>query len=164
MKIREVQEIDLASLVEIMNYYIRNTTHTFTTETKTLDDLRRWYEQLDSNYPCLVADLDGIIAGYAYLSPYRPKEAYRYTAELTIYLDPSYHGKGIGGKLMRAILNEAKQRNFHTIVSVITSENQSSIAFHKKFGFQYAGELKEVGYKGNQWISTSYFQWIAREN
>ncbi|TCT15982.1 phosphinothricin acetyltransferase [Melghiribacillus thermohalophilus] len=164
MIIREAQEQDFKAILNIMNFYIQNTTYTFTTEIQTMEKLTRWYHQLGSRYPFLVADLHGVIAGYAYLSPYRPKEAYQHTAELTIYLDRAYQGKGVGGKLMKAILDQAAERNFHTVISVITSDNRSSIAFHKRFGFQYAGELKEVGYKKNSWISTVYYQWMSSRN
>lgn len=95
-----------------------------------------------------MAEKDGTIMGYASLSSYREKEAFKATVELSIYIHANYRKCGVATALMEAILAEARaDERTHTVVSVITSGNEASEKLHKKFGFEYCGRIKEVGVK-----------------
>ena len=132
MEIRVARREDLQQLLDIYNYEVVHGVATL--------DLR--------NHPLLVAEQAGRVAGYASLSPYRSKEAYRSTVELSIYIGPDFRRQGVATALMEAILREARQDpETHTVVSVITDGNEASRKLHEKFGFTYCGAIREVGMK-----------------
>lgn len=149
MMIRTATENDLPDLLAIYNYEILNGTATFDLQTKTLDERREWFFAHNvGNHPLLTAVLDGHAAGYASLSPYREKEAYAATVELSVYVDPKYRRRGVARCLMTEILAWAREcPDIHTVVSVITGENDASIRLHQEFGFTDCGTLREVGEK-----------------
>lgn len=158
--IRKAELRDLQELKEIYNEAILHTTATFDTETKDDADRLRWFEEHEKDpYVILVEEMDGAVAGYASLSCYRERKAFDATVEVSIYIGPVYRGKGIGDKLMKAILAEAEGNpRIHTVVSLITGENDRSIALHKKHGFEYCGSLSKVGYKFDHWLDLNIYQ------
>ena len=110
------------------------------------------------NHPLLVAEQDGRVAGYASLSSYRAKEAYRSTVELSIYIHPDFRRQGVATALMEAILAEARRDpGTHTVVSVITDGNEASRKLHEKFGFTYCGAIREVGMKFGRYLDILNF-------
>ncbi len=158
MILRQGLKEDLPQILEIMNYYIEHTTIIFDKQRKTLSDMGGWFEKFIHDYPLIVAMKDNQLLGYAYLSAYRPKIAYKQTVELSIYVSPNSHNRGIGKELMLAMIEEGRRRKYHTILSFITSENEESIRFHEKFDFKEVGKLKEVGNKNNRWLDVSIYQ------
>lgn len=142
-------EADLEELLAIYNYEVENGVATFDLQPKTLSDWRTWFDAHNvDNHPLLVARVEGKVAGYATLSSYREKEAYRSTVELSVYVGPSYRNMGVATALMEAILDLAREdERIHTVVSVITSGNEASKKLHKKFGFTFCGTIPEVGMK-----------------
>jgi L-amino acid N-acyltransferase len=162
MKLRAGLRADLPGILSIMNYYIEHSTTTFDLKPKTLLELESWFSQFESGFPILVAELEQKIVGYAYLSAFRPKAAYKKTGELSIYLEPNSQGRGFGKDLMNAILEKGESLGYHTILSFITSENRESITFHQIFGFVHAGQIKEVGYKHNRWLDVSIYQKLLK--
>ena len=107
----------------------------------------------------LVIEDDGAVRGYAGLSPFRAKDGYAPTVELSIYVSEAYRGKGLGSILMEAILNEAKQNEkTHAVISVIADGNEASTALHTKHGFAYCGTLHEVALKAGSLRDANYYQ------
>ncbi len=149
MIIRKAKIEDLKELLEIYNYEVENGVATLDLEPKTLKEWERWfYAHNIDNHPIIVAEIEGRIAGYATLSSYREKEAFKSTVELSIYIRVDYRRRGLASALMKSILEEAKKdERTHTIVSVITSGNKASEKLHEKFGFEFCGTIKEVGIK-----------------
>ena len=149
MIIRKAKESDLEALLSIYNYEVVYGVATLDLQPKTLEEWWIWYKAHNvENHPLLVAEKDGVVIGYATLSSYREKEAFRSTVELSIYIHRDYRGGGVATALMEAILGEARaDERTHTVVSVITSGNEASEKLHKKFGFEYCGCIKEVGIK-----------------
>lgn len=147
--IRTAQESDLPALLDIYNYEIANTTATFDMKERTLEERRGWFDAHNvENHPLIVGEICGQVVGYASLSPYRLLEAYRETVELSVYVDRRFRGRGIGKKLMQAILDDARSRkDVHCVVSVITATNETSIRLHEQFGFRFCGAIHEVGQK-----------------
>lgn len=149
MNIRKAISQDIKSLLDIYNYEVKNGISTLDLQPKTLEEWTEWFLAHNiENHPLLVAEIGGIVAGYASLSSYREKEAYKTTVEVSIYIDVNYRKQGIATALMERVLQEAqKDKNTHTVVSVITAGNQASRKLHEQFGFEYCGTIKEVGMK-----------------
>lgn len=160
MNIRDARIEDLPALLDIYNDAIRNLTATFDLVEQTLEERKIWFKKYGGNYPLIVAEFDGEIAGYCGLSPYNSKEAYAKTVEVSIYLSDKYRGNGIGLTLMKEIIQRARELQFHTIIAGITEGNDASVKLHEKFGYEYAGRLKEVGFKFEQWQHVLYYQLI----
>jgi L-amino acid N-acyltransferase len=158
MLIRKANKNDLRDIMSIMNYYIEHSTTTFDLFPKKKEEVEQWYEQFQTTYPLLIAEKDNQIIGYTCLTPYKLKEAYKQTVELSIYVANGTKGRGVGMALMTAIIAEAQKRNYHTILSLITTENVGSSIFHEKFGFEKVGQLKEVGLKFNKQLDVSIYQ------
>ena len=149
MEIRVARREDLQQLLDIYNYEVVHGVATLDLQPKSLEEWGRWFDAHNiKNHPLLVAEQAGRVAGYASLAPYRSKEAYRSTVELSIYIGPDFRRQGVATALMEAILREARQDpETHTVVSVITDGNEASRKLHEKFGFTYCGAIREVGMK-----------------
>lgn len=153
MLIRKAELEDLKDLLEIYNYEVVYGISTLDIHPKTLEEWKQWFDTHNiDNHPLIVAEIDGHAVGYASLSPYREKEAYCSTVELSVYVDVSYRKMGIADKLMKAILDMAKEdESIHMVVSVITGGNEASIRLHDKYGFTYCGSIHEVGVKFSEY-------------
>lgn len=160
MVIRKARLDDLESLLDIYNYEVLNGTATFDMHPKTYEERLDWFHGHNvENHPLIVAEADGRVVGYASLSPYRAKEAYKKTVELSVYISPEHRRRGIARRLICDILEEARQReDIHTVISVITSGNDASIHLHKEFGFTHCGTLKEVGEKFGKLLDVDNYQ------
>ncbi len=154
MIIRKPTRQDIPALLDIYNYEVENGVATLDINKKTLSDWEKWYDNHNiENHPLIVAEIDGKVAGYATLSSYREKEAYRSTVELSVYVSPDCRQMGVGTALMENIILLAKKdESIHTVVSVITSGNEASCRLHEKFGFTFCGTIKEVGIKFGNFV------------
>jgi phosphinothricin acetyltransferase len=120
---------------------------------------RRYRSLKEGGFPYFVAVLDGEIAGYAYAGPYRPRPAYRFTVENSIYLKPAIHRRGIGLKLLQHLLAECTTRGYRQVVAVIgDSANAGSVGVHTRCGFQMIGTHPNVGLKFGRWLDTVMMQ------
>lgn len=149
VEIRTAKREDLQEMLDIYNYEVVNGVATLDLEPKTLEERKVWFDEHNvENHPLIVAvDADKVV-GYASLSAYREKEAYRSTVELSIYIHQDARGQKVASQLMDAILQMAREdARTHTVVSVITSGNQASTRLHDKFGFHFCGMIPEVGQK-----------------
>ena len=153
--IRKAEKKDLPALLDIYNDAVLNSTATFDLNPKEMPEWETWfYAHNKDNHPLYVAELpDGTVAGYGSLSPYREKEAYRSTVELSVYIRNDLRRRGIGNALMEALLEDASADPItHAVVSVITGGNTPSIRLHEKFGFTYGGTVREVGFKHGTYL------------
>ncbi len=157
--IRPITKDDIAACLAIYNYEIVNGVATLDLEPRTLPEWQEWYEaHSDEHHPIVVGTVDGVVAGYASLSPYRPKEAYKSTVELSIYIHQEYRSKGIATQLMAHILEIAKNDPLlHNVVSVITAGNEGSSKLHERFGFTYCGLTPQVGFKHGKYQDTETY-------
>jgi phosphinothricin acetyltransferase len=160
MLFRASTDSDLPAILAIYQYYVLQTTCTFETGVPSLDEMsRRRAEILSIGLPYLVAESDGAIAGYACATRYRPRGAYRFTLEDSIYLDPVHAGKGIGSGLLRQIIEACEAWGARQLIAVIGgSDNAASIALHAKLGFRHAGLLRSAGYKFGRWADSVLMQ------
>jgi len=158
--IRTAERADVAKLLDIYNYEVLNGVATFDLQPKTLEERMVWFEEHNiKNHPLIVAEVEGEVAGYASLSPYRTKEAYVSTVELSVYVDADFRGRGVATALMEAIIKLARDdERTHMVVSVITHGNEASEKLHKKFGFDFSGTLHEVGVKFGRYLDIDNFE------
>ncbi|CUY89652.1 GNAT family N-acetyltransferase [Serratia sp. IR-2025] len=151
---------DLAQVQAIYAHHVLHGIATFETEPPELEEMQqRYHEVLRQGLPFLVAVHGGQVVGYCYLTPYRPRCAYRYTLENSIYVHPEKLGQGIGKLLLSAALAKAEVLGFRQVIAVIgNSGNTGSIGLHHAAGFKPVGTLTAVGLKHGRWIDTVIMQ------
>lgn len=161
VRIRPACEDDLTAINCIYNREILTGTATWDEEPWTAEQRRAWFAGHDASTPVLVAESDGAVAGFAYLTKMSQKSGWRFTREDTVYIDEAQRGRGIGRALLKALLDEARRIGVHLVVASITSENEVSIGLHRALGFEVVGTLKEAGLKFGRWLDTTYMQIVV---
>jgi len=158
--IRPAEEADLPAITEIYEDAVRHGTATFELVPPDLAEMTRRYRALmEGGFPYFVAALDGGVVGYAYAGAYRPRPAYRFTVENSIYLRPTSHRRGIGLQLMQRLIIECEARGYRQMIAVIgDSANAGSIGVHSKTGFTLIGTHPNVGLKFGRWLDTVMMQ------
>ena len=150
----------LEAVAAIFAHYVTTTVTTFEEVPPTAADWQRRLDELAGrNLPFLVAEADGVVCGYAYATPWRPKPAYRYTVEDTVYISPAHTGRGLGRALLTALLTGCEQAGARQVIAVIADTgSDASAALHRRLGFEPAGHLRQVGYKHGRWVDTLLMQ------
>ena len=156
--IRAATRADLPAINAIYNEEIRTGVATWDYEAWSLEDRVRWFEGQPAEEPVLVAELDGEVVGFAYLSPYRSKFGYRFTREDTLYLERGYQGRGLGRLLLMALIAQARECGLRTLIGVIEASNAASIALHERLGFERCSYHREVGHKFGRWLDSVEMQ------
>jgi L-amino acid N-acyltransferase YncA len=157
--IRDAVPADAGAMSTIHAPFVLETVITFDEEPL---DASGWAAKVEGiqrgGWPVLVAVVAGELVGFAYVAPFRPKAAYRYTVEDTIYLAPAAHGRGIGRLLLTALLTRAAEAGAHEVIAVIASSAAASLALHERLGFVHVGTLARVGFKLGGWVDTVQMQ------
>jgi L-amino acid N-acyltransferase YncA len=161
--VRPAVPADAEAVAEIFAHYVVTSVATFEEVPPTAADWRRRLGELSrSQLPFLVAQGvqgAGTVCGYAYASPWRPKPAYRYTVEDTVYISPRHTGRGVGSALLAGLLAGCAEAGARQVVAVIADTgSDASAALHRRFGFAEAGRLSGVGRKHGRWIDTVLMQ------
>lgn len=158
--VRPGADADVEEIAAIYAHHVRHGTASFETEAPAAAEMRRRRAELVArDYPYLVADAAGRVAGYAYAGPYRPRLAYRDTVENSVYLRADVIGGGIGARLLDALVGECEARGFRQMIAVVgDSGNVASIRLHERAGFRLVGVLRSVGYKHGRWLDTVLLQ------
>lgn len=150
---------DIAACTELYNYYIENTCITLEEEPVTPEEFGARAARITKNYPYIVArDGAGKPIGYAYLDVFNARSAYRCTADLSIYVAHSCRGGGVGQKLYTEIERLGRERGIENLISIITSDNEGSLRFHRKNGFTEIGVMPAVAFKFGKYLDVSFFQ------
>jgi L-amino acid N-acyltransferase YncA len=158
--VRAAVPADLEAVTAIFAHYVTSTLTTFEDVPPTAANWQRRLDDLAGrDLPFLVAEQEGAVCGYAYASPWRPKPAYRYTVEDTVYISPSHLGRGLGRALLAALLTGCEQAGARQVIAVIADTgSDASVALHRCLGFTPAGRLRRVGFKHGRWIDTVLMQ------
>jgi len=158
--IRPATPDDIAAITRIYADAVLNGTASFEIEPPDEAEMtRRQAALLNNGYPYLTAEIEGVVAGYAYAGPYRSRPAYKWSVEDSIYVAPQMHRKGIGGLLLARLVAESTQRGFRQMIAVIGDSAQiGSIAVHERAGFNHIGTLRSVGFKHGKWLDTVLMQ------
>jgi len=143
---------DAASLLEIYRPYVENTTISLEYDVPTEAEFERRIRKFSAEFPYIICEIDGKIAGYAYAHRYKERFGYRFSAETTVYLDESYRGMGIGKRLYGAIFELLTLMEYKNLYAIVTGENTSSIDFHKAMGFTEVGREHNNGFKLGRWV------------
>ena len=158
MIIRQATPGDAAAMLEIYRPIVEDTAISFELAVPTVDDFASRIEKYLATHEWLVAEIDGEVAGYAYASSHRARAAYRFSAEVSVYVHPQYQGQGLGKKLYTALFDSIRERGFHYAYGGITLPNDASVALHKACGFSEIGTFSEVGFKYDSWHDVSWWQ------
>jgi phosphinothricin acetyltransferase len=160
LEIRPTLPADLPAIAAIYEHAVRHGTATFELIPPGLAEMTRRFDVLmDGGYPYFVAALEGRVIGYAYAGAYRPRPAYRFTVENSVYLEPAIHRRGIGLKLLQRLIAESETRGYRQMIAVIgDSANAGSVGVHTKCGFRMIGTHPHVGFKFGRWLDTVMMQ------
>ncbi len=152
--IRDATEADMAQVQAIYTFYVTRTAASFEEVPPTVDEMvRRRAATLERGMPYLVAEDRGEVVGYTYAGPWRPRSAYRYTLEDSIYVAPFVQRRGVGRALLGGLIERCTEMGYRRMIAVIgDSANQSSIALHRAMGFRQEGVLRGVGLKFGRWV------------
>jgi phosphinothricin acetyltransferase len=165
MQIRLAREADVAAIVEISNWAALHTPANFAIEPELLEDWVDAWRETRVMHPWLVATNAnegsgeaGAVIGFAKSSPHRGRCAYAYTSEVSVYVHPEHHGKGVGTALYRRLLAILRAQGYVTILAGITLPNAASQRLHEAMGFRRVGVFQRVGWKFGRWHDVSYWQ------
>jgi len=153
--IRQATDADLPSIVEIVNLAIESLPYVWSETPTTIDVRRRWLgEHRQTNHPVLVAhdpDDERSVLGWSSLSPFRPRDGYRFTAEVSIYVHPRAQRRGVATQLVGALESIARGRGLHSLIAVIDAEHAASVSLFRRFDYVERGRLPEAGWKFDAW-------------
>ena len=158
LAVRPARGDDAARLAEIWNVEATTTLNTTDTEARDAGAQRAWLASHSPSYPVLVATAADRVAGYAALSPYRPKPAFRRTVEDSVYVDRAWRGRGVGHLLVAQLVAVARDLGHHSVIARITADNVASRRLHETIGFRLVGVEEAVAFKLGRWIDVAAYQ------
>jgi L-amino acid N-acyltransferase YncA len=159
--IRNAVASDAAALAAIYNHYVTETHVTFEVDAVSVPEMAdRLRDTGAEALPWLIAESEGRVVGYACASKWKGRCAYRFSAEIAVYVHCDRGGRGIGSALYERLLPTLAERGIHTVLGGIALPNEASIALHEKFGMEKVAQLREVGFKLGRWIDVGYWQRI----
>ena len=158
--LREAREYDMAEIKAIYGHYVLNGLASFEIEPPDEAEMSaRWQAIVTKKLPFIVADVDGVVGGYAYASSFRHRPAYINTVEDSVYVSPDCLGQGIGKLLLTTLIDRCTELGYRQMIAVIgDSANMPSINLHLKCGFERAGLLQSAGYKLGGWVDSVLMQ------
>jgi L-amino acid N-acyltransferase len=157
--IRPAGEPDLPDILRIYNHAIEHTTAVFEYRPHTIEMRREWFRAKQAGaLPVLAAVEADAVVGFASYGPFRAWPAYKYSVELSVYVDPQARRRGIGTGLVRGILDHARAQDLHVVMAGITSDNAVSLRLHERLGFVEVAHIREVGYKFGRWLDLKLLQ------
>ena len=149
---------DAAAIAAIYAPYVTDSFVSFEAEAPGEAEMRHRIHSGGALYPWLVVELDGQVAGYASASPFRPRAAYRYAVETSVYLDRSQCGRGLGRPLYERLLGLLERQGFVQAIGAVTLPNEASVTLHERLGFAKAGTYRQVGWKCGRWLDVGLWQ------
>lgn len=158
--IRRAARADVPAIRDIYNEAILNSTATFDTEPKTLEERWQWFDSHGERYPIIVAEMQGEVVGWASLSKWSERPAYDITAETSFYVKTGFRGCGIGRKLKLATIEEARRLQFHSLIARVVEGSEQSLYLNNEAGFVHVGTLKQVGRKFGKLLDVHILQKI----
>lgn len=164
-RIRSATTADAEAMAGIYTYYVANSVITFHEEPIPPSDFaRRILATEAASYPWLVAESGDRVVGYAFAGMWKDRSAYRFSAEVTIYVDHEYGGKGVGSHLYDRLFPILRDMGAHAIMAGIALPNDASVALHEKFGMVKVAHFKEVGFKCDRWVDVGYWELLTGDD
>jgi phosphinothricin acetyltransferase len=158
MEITLADDADVPSILAISNWAAEHLAANFATEPETLASWRAVFEQTRALHPWLVARDEGRVIGFAKSGPHKSRGAYAWTAEVSVYVDPAAHRRGIGGALYDRMIPLLRAQGYVTLLAGITPPNPGSVGLHERFGFVRCGTYHKAGWKFGRWYDVGYWE------
>ena len=158
LTLRVATPADAGAILKIYAPYINNTSFTFETEIPSVEAFAERINSYLINWPWLVCEIDGMIAGYAYATRYRERVAYQWCTESSIYIHDDFQKAGIGKALYGALFAILEKQGFNNVYAVINLPNEKSVSFHEGMGFTYFATYEQVGYKLGKWKNVGWWR------
>ncbi|GIL39172.1 GNAT family N-acetyltransferase [Roseiterribacter gracilis] len=158
--LRPATQADTQAMCKIYAHAVEHSIGTFEEEPPKLDEMeQRRANLVAQKFPYLVAEIDHVIAGFAYVGPFRPRSAYRFTVEDSVYIHPDWHRRGVGRVLLRRLIDDCTAAGFRQMVAVVGgTDNHASIELHKSCGFDQVGGFQNIGFKFGRWAGIVFLQ------
>lgn len=156
-KIRFAKPEDAENILNIYQKYITDTVITFEMQVPSVLEFQNRMSKIMEQFPYLVCEMDGKVVGYAYASKHRERAAYQWSADLSIYIEETYHRQHIATMLYDKLIDLLKMQGYCTVHVGVTSPNPNSEAFHEAYGFETVGVFRNVGYKLGQWRDVKWY-------
>ncbi len=164
MLIRSAIPTDATAIAAIYNHYVLHTAVSFEEQAVSTAEIgSRMDAVLQQGLPYLVAEKAGVVLGYCYATPWKARAAYRYSVEVTVYLQPAAQGRGVGYALYQQLFSRLKAAGYHAALGGIVQPNPASVALHEKCGMKQVALLPDIGFKQGHWHSVGYWQLLLSE-
>ncbi|WP_200926157.1 GNAT family N-acetyltransferase [Agreia sp. Leaf283] len=157
-RIRAAAAADAAACASIYAHYVRTTAITFETDPPSVDEMMRRIAKAQERHEWLVLEEDDAVIGYAYAGTFNPRAAYKWSCEVSVYLDVERRGAGAGSALYEELLARLARRGFRRAIAGVTQPNPASARLHEKFGFEPVGIYRNIGWKFDGWHDVAWFQ------
>ena len=160
MLLRNATDADLSAIQSIYAYWVAHGTGTFELDPPTVDEMsKRRADVLSKGLPYLVAEEAGVVCAFAYANWFRPRPAYRFSVENSVYVHPDSRRSGVARLLMAELITRCEQAGARQMFAVIgDSGNAGSVGLHAALGFRHIGTLQSAGWKFDRWLDTVYMQ------
>lgn len=160
MSIRPATEGDLSAMLDIYRPYVENTAFSFEYRVPTREEFACRFREHTADFPWLVWEEEGQVLGYAYAGAPWERAAYRWCAEISVYLDPGIHGRGIGRRLYGCIEQILTGLGYRQLYALVTTENEGSLTFHRRLGYEDCCVFENCGYKMGRWLG---IVWLRKQ-
>jgi L-amino acid N-acyltransferase YncA len=158
VRLRRAVAADLPAITDIYNEAILTTTATFDTKPQTVRQRTAWFREHGKRYPIIVAHSNGRVIGWACVSAWSDRAAYKDTGETSFYVRSEFRGRGVGRKLKLAIIAAARRKGFRSLIARVANGSDASLHLNKATGYEHVGTLKKVGYKFGRLLDVHILQ------
>jgi L-amino acid N-acyltransferase YncA len=159
-KTRAASAADIAAITAIYRPAVEYGTASFELDPPDVAEMGRRFEAITgAGYPYLVAEVEGRVVGFAYANAFRPRRAYRYSVENSVYVESDSQGQGVGILLLSTLIEACTAKQYRQMIAVIgDSAQQASIRLHRRMGFTFSGTIHSVGFKHGRWLDSVIMQ------
>ena len=154
LTVRPARENDAEAIARIYNQGIEDRVATLETELRTPEERRRWMAARGPRHPVIVAEAAGTVVGWASLNQFNPRPAYQHVADFSVYVDRDWRGKGVGRRLLEAVIELAREIGYHKMVLATFPTNEGGVRLYERLGFSRVGVYHEQGMLDGQWVDT----------
>lgn len=161
--IRLAEKRDVPGILEIYSPFILQTAVTFEETVPDEESFWKRIQEIMTELPFLVCEIENRIAGYAYASGYRSRASYRWTKEVSVYVHPDFQRKKVAQALYTSLHELVRYQGIADLLAIITMPNESSVAFHEHFGYRKSGEFSKVGFKLGKWQNVGWFEFFVQD-
>ena len=164
MHIRRAEPTDVAAITTIYNQGIEDRLATLDTELRTPEERAEWLGARGPRHPVLVAVVDGVVAGWASLNRFNPRPAYDHVADFSIYIERGWRGRGVGRRLLAALVDLARELRYHKMVLAAFPFNPAGVSLYERLGFTTVGVYREQGLLDGKWVDVIVMERVLADS